>query len=81
MILLTFAALQANLFIVHKMNTLEFLRRAERYCEARGDENWFKNLYSGFREYNNVEDSVWKTLSYLYDNETADFVHNCYWGI
>ncbi len=63
------------------MYTLESLKRAERYCEARGDEMYFKNLYTGFREYNDVEDSVWKTLSYLYDTETADFVCNCYWGL
>ena len=51
---------------------MEFLIRAERYAEARGDEYWFKNLYTGFREYNNINESVWKTLSYLYGNHTAD---------
>ena len=56
------------------MNTMEFLKRAEKYAEARGDEYWFKNLYSGYREFNNVQDSVWKTLSYLYNNEVADLL-------
>jgi len=56
------------------MNKFQFLDRAERYCEARGDELWFKNLYTGFREYNGVEDSVWKTLSYLYSNDVADLL-------
>jgi hypothetical protein len=55
---------------------MEYLKRAELYCEARGDELWFKNLYNGFRQYNTVSDSVWKTLSYLYSNETADLVEN-----
>ena len=53
---------------------MEYLRRAERYTEARGDEFYFKNLYTGFREYNNVNDSVWKALSYLYGNYTADLL-------
>jgi hypothetical protein len=53
---------------------MDFLIRAEKYAEARGDELWFKNLYTGFRQYNNVSDSVWKTLSYLYGNYTADLL-------
>ncbi len=53
---------------------MEFLKRAELYAEVRGDEHWFKNLYNGFRQYNTVSDSVWKTLSYLYNNETADLL-------
>ncbi len=53
---------------------MDFLKRAERYAEARGDEMWFKNIYAGFREYNGVTDSVWKTLSYLYSNEVADLL-------
>lgn len=53
---------------------MDFLNRAERYAEARGDELWFKNIYTGYRQYNGVTDSVWKTLSYLYSNETADLL-------
>jgi hypothetical protein len=56
--------------------TMEYLKRAELYCETRGDELWFKNLYTGFRQYNTVSDSVWKTLSYLYSNETADLLES-----
>jgi hypothetical protein len=55
---------------------MKYLKRAELYCEARGDELWFKNLYTGFRQYNTVSDSVWKTLSYLYSNETADLLES-----
>lgn len=57
---------------------MDFLIRAEKYTEARGDEIWFKNLYTGFRQYNGVTDSVWKTLSYLYGNETADMLEKHY---
>lgn len=53
---------------------MEFLKRAELYAEVRGDLSLFKNLYAGFRAYNGVEDSVWKTLSYLYSNESADLL-------
>jgi hypothetical protein len=55
---------------------MEYLKRAELYCAAKGDELWFKNLYTGFRQYNTVSDSVWKTLSYLYSNETADLLES-----
>ena len=51
---------------------MEFLKRAERYAEARGDEYWFADIYSRYREYNGVTDSVWKTLSYLYGDSVAD---------
>jgi hypothetical protein len=59
---------------------MDFLIRAERYAEARGDENFFKEWYTVFRINNNVTDSVWKTLSYLYDDETADLLEFQYWG-
>lgn len=62
------------------MNNMEFLKRAERYAEARGDKMYFKNLYTGFREYNNVEDSVWKSLTYLYDESSAELLKYQYWG-
>lgn len=51
---------------------MKFLILAEKYAEAHGDEVEFKNLYAGFRQYNGVNDSVWKTLSYLYSNKTAN---------
>ena len=53
---------------------MEFLKRAERYAEARGDEVWFRRLYEAYREFNGVTDSVWKTLSYLYGNTVADLL-------
>ena len=51
-----------------------FLIRAENYALARGDEMWFKNLYTYFRECNDITDSVWKTLAYMYSVETADLL-------
>lgn len=53
---------------------MDFLIKAERYSEDRGDEIWFNHFYSKYREYNNVEDSVWKTLSYLYSDSVADLL-------
>lgn len=53
---------------------MDYLIRAERYAEARGDLFWFKNLYTQYREFNGVTDSVWKTLSYLYSNHVADML-------
>lgn len=51
---------------------MKYLIQAVLYCEARNDDMWFRNLYTQFREYNDVNDSVWKTLSYLYNNSVAD---------
>ena len=57
---------------------MDFLIRAEKYAEARGDDLWFKNLFTGFRQYNNMPDAVWKTLAYLYGNDTADMLEQHY---
>ena len=51
---------------------MDFLKRAEEFCETRGDEYWFKHIYSGYREFNTVVDSVWHTLVYLYNEKTAN---------
>jgi len=51
---------------------MDYLKLAQEYACQHGDDNWFCNLYTGFRAYNNVTDSVWKTLSYLYGNDLAD---------
>lgn len=56
------------------VSAFDFLQRAERYAEARGDENFFKNFYVNYREYNSVTDSVWKTLSYLYGDDVANML-------
>ena len=59
---------------------MDFLKTAERYAEARGDENFFKHWYTRYREYYNVEDSVWHTLTWLYDEDTAKLLKYQYWG-
>lgn len=51
-----------------------YLERAQRYAEARGDEYWFADVYTRYREYFGVTDSVWKTLSYLYSDYVADLL-------
>ena len=53
---------------------MDFLIRAEKYTEDRGDDVFFKWIYSNHREYNNVSDSVWKSLSYLYGDYVADML-------
>lgn len=53
---------------------MEFLQRAERYAEARGDLNYFREAYTILRENNSVEDNVWKALQYLYDGYVADLL-------
>jgi hypothetical protein len=51
-----------------------YLERAQRYAEARGDEYWFADVYTRYREHFGVTDSVWKTLSYLYSDYVADLL-------
>jgi hypothetical protein len=53
---------------------MNFLIRAEKYAEENGDEMWFKNIYTRFREYNGVADSVRLTLSYLYGYDVANLL-------
>ena len=53
------------------IDKMGYLIRAERYAEVRGDENFFKQYYTRYREYYNVEDSVWCALTWLYDEEVA----------
>ena len=53
---------------------MEYLKRAQRYAEARGDENYFREAYTVLRETNSVEDSVWRALEYLYDGFVADLL-------
>ena len=53
---------------------MEYLKRAQRYAEARGDENYFREAYTILRESRSVEDSVWRALEYLYDGFVADLL-------
>jgi len=62
------------------MNTMEYLKRAQDYCIKRGDENWFAEVYTRYREWYNVSDSVWCALTWLYDENTAKLLKYQYWG-
>jgi len=53
---------------------MDFLKRATKYAEDRGDEHWFSDVYTRLREHFNVTDAVWKTLAFLYSDEVADQV-------
>ena len=53
---------------------MEYLIRAERYAETLGHDAFFKWVYENHREYNDVRDSIWKTLSYLYGRSIADML-------
>ena len=53
------------------IDKMDYLKRAQDYTEARGDENWFNEYYTSYREFYNVADSVFCALSWLYDEDTA----------
>ncbi len=56
------------------MDKMGFLKRAQDYTETRGDENWFAEVYTRYREWYNVSDSVFCALTWLYDEDTAKFL-------
>jgi hypothetical protein len=58
----------------NKEQTMEYLKRAEEYAQAQGDEFWFKNIYTQYRDTHSVAEAVWKTLSYLYTDSVADML-------
>jgi len=53
---------------------MDYLKRAAKYAEDRGDEHWFSDVYTRLREHFNVHDSVWKALAFLYTDKVADQV-------
>jgi hypothetical protein len=57
-----------------KDRTMEYLKRAEEYAQAQGGEFWFKNIYTQYRESDDVTEAVWKTLSYMYTDQVADML-------
>jgi hypothetical protein len=48
------------------------LVKAVNFVESRGDDDWFREVYSNYREFNGVKDSIFMSLSYLYNNEVAE---------
>lgn len=51
---------------------MNFLQLAQQYAEAQGDDYWFAHWYTVYREEFNVRDSVYTTLVWLYDTDTAN---------
>ena len=56
------------------IDKMEYLKRAEDYCAARGVSEWFKRFYESYRKFYNVTDSVFCALSWLYDEEVAELL-------
>ena len=52
-------------------NNMDYLLRAENYAVDQGDGDWFKMYYTDYRKYYNVRDSIYRTLAWLYDENTA----------
>ena len=62
------------------MSATEFLVRAERYAEARGDYQAFTEKYCHYRLNYGVRDSVWMALDWFYGQDSANLVeqgHHC----
>ena len=51
---------------------MDFLKRAQDYCEHLKDDNWFAHFYTHYREFYNVEDSVFLALSWMYGYDVAN---------
>ena len=60
------------------MDAMQFLKRAEDYAHARGDHNWFRQVYTLNRASFGVRDSVRFTLAWLYNDQAADLLE--YWA-
>jgi len=54
----------------------DFLDRAEKYAEARGDLRIFKDRYEHYRYDNSIRESVWMALDYLYGEGSANLIDN-----
>ena len=62
------------------MQTFDFLAKAQKFCEDKGDDDWFSHHFTRYREVYSIKDSVWYTLAYLYSDEDADQFFDKYWG-
>lgn len=57
---------------------MDFLKRAEDYAFARGDDYWFNHIYSLCRQEMTVAESVREALMYLYkDDAVVNRLENC----
>lgn len=55
---------------------MDFLKRAQSYAEANGDEMYFIEWYSTFRKEYDVRTSVWNALVWLYSDHIATLVES-----
>jgi hypothetical protein len=60
------------------MSATEFLVRAERYAEARGDYQAFTEKYCHYRLNYGVRDSAWMALDWFYGQDSANLVEQCH---
>lgn len=51
---------------------MKYLINAQNYALAKGDDDWFCEIYANYREYLSVSESVFNTLAYLYNQEIAE---------
>lgn len=51
---------------------LKFLAAAQAYALERGDDDWFCEVYNNYRPSEDIHESTWLTLAYLYGNEVAN---------
>lgn len=50
---------------------MNYLKLAQVYVDERNDTDWFSLHYTNAREWFNVQDSVYKVLTFLYDESVA----------
>ena len=59
------------------MSATEFLVRAERYADARGDYEAFTQRYCHYRLNSGVRESTWMALDWFYGQDAANLVEQC----
>jgi len=50
---------------------VNYLKLAQVYVDERNDTDWFSLHYTNAREWFNVQDSVYKVLTFLYNENVA----------
>jgi hypothetical protein len=55
---------------------LKFLKSAQEFALNKGDDDWFCEVYTRYRERLDIDDSTWFALSYLYGNEVANEIQS-----
>lgn len=63
--------------IESRYSAITYLKKAERYANARNDLAKFTCVFNTFRLDESIQESVWLTLNHLYGEDVAYFVQNC----